>query len=60
MVVDEVAPDWNISTEKVIHETESLLKVQQIVLTDMFELPGVVPYPEDGKDATDHRLPSPR
>lgn len=28
--------------------------------TDRLELPGVVPYPDDGKDATDHRLPSPR
>lgn len=27
-------------------------------LTDMFELPGVVPYPDDGKDATDQRRPS--
>lgn len=27
--------------------------------TDKFELPGVVPYPEDGSDATDHRRPSP-
>lgn len=27
-------------------------------LTDKFELPGVVPYPDDGNDATDHRRPS--
>ena len=27
--------------------------------TETFELPGVVPYPEDGKEATDHLLPSP-
>ena len=29
-----------------------------LVLTDTLELPGVVPYPEEGKLATDHRLPS--
>lgn len=28
--------------------------------TDKFELPGVVPYPEEGSEATDHRRPSPR
>ncbi len=30
-----------------------------MLLTETVELPGVVPYPEDGKDASDHRLPSP-
>ena len=29
-----------------------------LVLTETFELPGVVPYPDDGRLATDHRLPS--
>lgn len=29
-------------------------------ITDKFELPGVVPYPDDGSDATDHLRPSPR
>lgn len=27
-------------------------------LTETFELPGVVPYPEEGRLATDHRRPS--
>lgn len=32
-----------------------------LTLTDKFELPGVVPYPDDdGSEATDHRRPSPR
>lgn len=29
-------------------------------ITDKFELPGVVPYPDEGNDATDHLRPSPR
>lgn len=29
-------------------------------LTDILEDPGVVPYPDDGNEATDHRRPSPR
>ena len=32
-------------------------KVKQS-LTETLELPGVVPYPEDGRLATDHRRPS--
>lgn len=30
-----------------------------MVFTDRLELPGVVPYPDDGSEATDQRLPSP-
>lgn len=29
------------------------------MLTETVELPGVVPYPDEGNDANDHRLPSP-
>ena len=29
-----------------------------VLLTETFELPGVVPYPEEGRLATDHLLPS--
>lgn len=28
------------------------------MLTETFELPDVVPYPDDGNEATDHLLPS--
>ena len=40
---------------------KGIINVKEIkgnFLTETFELPGVVPYPDDGRLATDHRLPS--
>lgn len=63
MEIDASAPDLNIETimtkKKVMLISKRYLRTS--LLTERLELPGVVPYPEDdGNEATDQRLPSPR
>ena len=45
---------YNNSRQFILNKSNT----KYLVLTDTFELPGVVPYPEDGRLATDHRRPS--
>lgn len=66
LVIDVIVLGSNIATieRKIPHFMcvvfLLLLKKDEKQITDKFELPGVVPYPDEGNDATDHRRPSPR